>query len=220
MRKHDKKISGSALVAAAGLLLAVAPGAGRAEEPPAVRTRAAEASSDLLTPFGEYFLVGGGVTNFLDAAVKDRVEVGGTWDLRLGFGSRFYVGAEAAYVGAARKAESLGSNLVSNGAEGIIRVQYPYVAGDWLVEPFGFGGAGWTHLVIHDMARGVPGLEESDDVFVLPVGGGITLAYRHFLFDARYTYRQSFDETLVKNADGSPASLKNWAVTGSLGYEF
>jgi hypothetical protein len=40
------------------------------------------------------------------------------------------------------------------------------------------------------------------------------------VFDTRFTYRHTFDDHLVKNADGSDASLKNWAVTASVGYEF
>lgn len=96
---------------------------------------------------------------------------------------------------------------------------YPYVTGDWLIEPFGFGGAGWTHLRINNLARSV-GVHDSDDIFVMPVGAGIMLAYNHFLFDGRFTYRQSFNESLIRNADGTAASLRNWAVTASLGYEF
>jgi hypothetical protein len=54
----------------------------------------------------------------------------------------------------------------------------------------------------------------------MPFGGGLTLAYNQLLLDARFTYRQTFDENLIQAADGTPASLKNWAVTASVGYEF
>ncbi len=210
----------SKLVLVTGLLLALVPRIGHADDPPAAETHLPVAESrGLLTPFGEYFLLGGGATNFIDNAVKSSVDVGGTWDLRLGFGSRFFVGAEAAYVGSARNS-TLGSSLVTNGLEGVIRVQYPYVTGDWLIEPFGFGGAGWTHLKINSVALNTPALQDSDDVFVIPLGGGLTVAYDHFLFDGRFTYRQTFNESLVRAADGTPASLKNWAVTASVGYEF
>jgi hypothetical protein len=142
--------------------------------------------------------------------------VGGTWDVRLGFGSRFYVGAEAAYVGSARQS-SVGSNLVTSGAEGVVRAQYPYATGNWLVEPFAFGGAGWTHF---DLRGAAPGVKGTDDVLVVPFGGGIDAAYEHILLDARFTYRQTFNESLLRTAaDGAP-NLASWAVTASLGYEF
>jgi hypothetical protein len=172
----------------------------------------------LLTEYGEYLLLGGGVTNYVDRAVKDRVETGGTWDLRVGLGNRAFIGGELAYVGSARKANDLGRNLVTNGAEGVLRLQYPYDTGRWVVTPFAFGGAGWTHFDVHGVRAAA--LRDSDDVFEVPFGGGITLGYDHLLLDARFTYRQTFDEKLVPAADGTAASLRSWAVTGSVGYEF
>jgi hypothetical protein len=174
-------------------------------------------ANELLTPYGEYFLVGGGLTNYFDRAVRDRVDLGGTWDLRLGIGNRFFVGAEAAYIGSALKAGGLGTNLVTNGAEGVLRIQYPYATGRWLIEPFAFGGAGWTHFDINSARVGQRG---SDDVFETPVGGGVMLAYGHFLFDGRFTYRQTYSENLIQARDGTLASLKSWGVTASAGYEF
>ena len=172
----------------------------------------------LLTSYGEYVLVGGGVTNYFDGALKDRVDTGGTWDLRLGLGSRFFLGGELAYVGSARSAGALGRNLVTNGAEGVLRVQYPYVAGRWMLTPFGFGGAGWTHFDVHGARAAAQ--KDSDDVLVVPLGGGVALAHDQILLDARFTYRQTFDESLIQAADGTAASLKSWAVTASVGYEF
>ncbi len=220
-RKMQSTWSKFALIA--GLALGSAPANAHADDAAMGHLATAEArqppapSENLLTPFGEYFLAGGGVTNYTDGAVRNKVDVGGTWDVRLGFGSRFYVGAEAAYVGSARQSGSIGSNLVTNGVEGVVRVQYPYVTGKWLVEPFAFGGAGWTHF---ELNGATPGVRSSDDVFVVPFGGGVGVAYDHILFDARFTYRQTFNEALLKTAvDGAP-NLASWAVTASLGYEF
>jgi hypothetical protein len=195
----------------AGLALTAAPGLARAEgwRP--------SGSGDLLTPYGAYVLLGGGVTDFSEDAVKDRFDVGGAWDLRLGFGSRFYVGGEVAYVGSIRSAEGEGSELLSNGAEAVVRVQYPYVAGSWLIEPFAFGGIGWDRVSLEDAA---PGLEDSDDVGVVPFGAGITLGNGRLLLDARFTYRTSFDEDLALAVGEAPADLERWGVSASLGYEF
>ncbi len=201
----------SRFVFIAGVLLAVAPRIGSAQG-----WRAAE-SRDSLTPFGEYVLLGGGVTDFTKEAVKDRFDVGGTWDLRLGFGSRFYVGAEVAYVGSALNGDGSRSDLRMNGAEAVLRLQYPYVTGSWLVEPFAFGGLGWSRLSLENAA---PGVKDSDDVGVVPFGAGLTVGYNHFLLDARFTYRTSFSEDLALAVNESPANLERWAVGASIGYEF
>ena len=209
------KLSMFALVA--GLLVGLVPGSATAEEAQRGSASSLARANDVLTPYGEYFLVGGGLTNYFDSAVRDRVDLGGSWDVRLGIGNRFFVGAEAAYVGSARKAAGLGTNLVTNGAEGVLRLQYPYATGEWLVEPFAFGGAGWTHFDVH---RARAGQRDSEDVFETPFGGGIMLGYHHFLFDGPFTYRQTFNEDLIRAADGTLASLKSWSVVASAGYEF
>ncbi len=203
----------SKFVLAVGLLLAAAPAIGSAQG-----WRGA-GSSDLLTPYGEYILLGGGVTDFTEDAVKDRFDVGGAWDLRLGFGSRFYVGGELAYVGSAARGSGAGagSDLLTNGAEAVLRLQYPYDAGGWLVEPFAFGGIGWSHLSIRDAP---PGLKDSDDVGVVPFGAGITVGRGHLLLDARFTYRTSFDEDIAFAPNQAAASLERWTVGASVGYEF
>jgi hypothetical protein len=175
-------------------------------------------SSDLLTRYGEYVLVGGGVTNYFEKSVRDRVDTGGTWDARAGFGSRTFLGAELAYVGSARAAHSLGTNLVTNGVEGVVRVQYPWQFDKWLVEPFVFGGAGWSHFKLNS-SSGLA-LQDTNDLFVVPLGGGVTAICNHVVIDARFTYRQTFDENLIPASGGSAASLKSWAITGAIGYEF
>jgi hypothetical protein len=201
----------SMFVLTAGLLLAAAPGIGSAQG-----WRPAE-SRDLLTPYGEYLLLGGGVTDFTKDATKDRFDTGGTWDVRLGFGSNYYVGAEAAYVGAALSSKGAGPDLRMNGVEGVIRVQYPYVTSGWLVEPFAFGGLGYSHLSLKSAA---PGLKDSDDIGVVPFGAGVTVGYNRFLVDARFTYRTTFNEDLVLGPSQSAANLERWSVGASIGYEF
>jgi hypothetical protein len=195
----------------AGLALAAAPGIASAGE------WGAAGSSGLMSPLGEYVLVGGGVTDFTEDAVKNRFDMGGAWDLRLGIGSRVFVGGEVAYVGWLRAADGAGSDLLSNGAEAVVRLQYPYATGSWLVEPFVFGGIGWNHVSLRDAA---PGLEDSDEIGVVPFGGGVTLGYNRLLFDARFTYRTSFDDDLALAVTEGPADLEQWGVTAAVGYEF
>lgn len=176
-----------------------------------------DGSRDLLTPFGEYVLLGGGVTDFTKDSAKDRFDAGGAWDVRLGIGSRYYVGAEVAYVGSLRSGIGSGPDLLTNGAEGVLRLQYPYATGKWLIEPFAFGGIGWNRLSLRDAA---PGVKDSDDVGVVPFGAGLTVGYGRILFDARFTYRTSFDEDLPLAVNARPANLEQWAVGASVGYEF
>jgi hypothetical protein len=203
--------AGTRFALIAGLALAAAPGLAGAQG-----WRASD-SSGLLTPYGTYVLVGGGVTDFTGDGPKDRFELGGSWDLRLGIGSRFYVGGELGYVGALRRADGSGSDLLSNGAEAILRLQYPYATGTWRVTPFAFGGVGWSRVSLRDAP---PGLRDSDDVGVVPFGAGLTLGYGRFLVDARFTYRTGFDEDLPLAAGERPANLEQWGVGASIGYEF
>jgi len=196
----------------AGSLLAAVPGIGSAEE-----GWGTAGSRDLVTPLGEYVLLGGGVTNFTKSELRDRFDVGGTWDVRLGLGSRSYVGGELAYVGSTRNASGSGPDLTSNGAEGVIRLQVPYATAGWLVEPFVFGGLGWSHLSLRNAPAGVA---RTDDIGVVPFGGGVTVGYGRVLLDARFTYRASFDENLRLAANQGSADLSQWAVGASVGYEF
>lgn len=174
-------------------------------------------SSRLASPLGEYLLLGGGVTDFSKKSVKDQFDVGGTWGARLGLGSRSYVGAEVAYVGLAASATGAGADLLANGAEGVLRLQVPYTTGSWLVEPFAFGGIGWSHVSLRDAPAG---LKDSDDVGVVPFGGGLTVGKGGWLLDARFTYRTNFSEDLVLRAGEAPATLDRWAVSAAIGYEF
>jgi outer membrane protein with beta-barrel domain len=170
-----------------------------------------------LTSLGEYVLLGGGATNFTKDVPKNRFDVGGTWDARLGVGNRFYVGAEAAYVGAALPGSGAGPDLTMNGAEAVIRLQIPYATGRWLVEPFAFGGIGWNHLSLDNAA---PGLKSSDDVGVVPFGAGLGVGYDRLFLDARFTYRTSFSEDLALAPNEPAADLQRWSIGASIGYEF
>src|SRR5262245_66259238 len=80
----------------------------------------------LFSPFGESISLGGGVTNFLADATRDATNVGGYWDVRATFGTRSYLGGEAAYMGAAQNVRALGLDngayLTQNGIEGALRV--------------------------------------------------------------------------------------------------
>ncbi len=171
----------------------------------------------LLRRGGGYLLVGGGVTTYLDREVRGDAGPSGTLDVRLGLGSRRVVGGELAFVESTGSAGAFGKYLGFEGAEAVMRLQYPRQRGRWLAEPFAFGGAGWSHFEIVKATR--LALRDTNDLLVLPLGAGFTLGNGPLLFDARFNYRQTFGERLVPKSDGSRAPLESWAVTASLGWE-
>jgi hypothetical protein len=194
-----------------GLLLATVPAIGSAQD------SGGTGATGLLTPYGEYALIGGGATGFTKSPLKDRLDVGGAWDVRLGFASRTFVGAEVAYVGSVSPGKLSGPDLLANGAEGVVRVQYPWASAKWLVEPFTFGGIGWSHLALRNAPGGVG---NDDDIGVVPFGGGVTIGYGRLLVDARFTYRTSFSEDKAFGATGAKPDYQRWAVDAFVGYEF
>ena len=197
--------------ALAALVVALAPAAARADLPTVA------SPEGLATRYGEYFLLGGGVTDFTDGEAKDLFDPGVAWEARLGFGSRSYLGAEVAYVGASREGVGSVPALVMNGGELVLRLQYPHVTGKWLVEPFVFGGIGWSHLTLNDAPAGYD--DSDDDIGVVPVGGGLMLGHGRLILDTRFTYRNTWGEGAASGGRTAP-SLDSWAVTASLGYEF
>lgn len=201
----------SRFVLIAGALLAAAPGIASAEG------WGGGGAPELASPLGPYVLLGGGVTDFTNRSVRDRYDVGGTWDVRLGVGRGSFVGVEAAYVGSALSAKNGGPNLLGNGAEGVVRLQAPYASGSWLLEPFVFGGIGWQRMSLRDAPAG---LKNQDDIGVVPFGGGVTAGYGRWLLDARFTYRTSFSDDLPLAVGAAPANLDGWAVNAAVGYSF
>ncbi len=169
--------------------------------------------------------VGGGVANFTRDEIRDLTDVGGYWDARVVLGTRSIIGVEASYVGAAQNIEALGldsdATLIRNGVEGALRLNLPFnPRGSVLVEPYAFGGAGWSRYNLVNEDFNTSNVRDEDDVFTVPLGVGLSTGARGFLFDARFTYRPTFGDDLVQNPDGSTADLQNWTAGASIGYEF
>jgi hypothetical protein len=168
---------------------------------------------------GVAVLVGGGFENFGHGDVRARLGGGGSWSARFVGGTRQYFGLEAAYVGAAHEVLGVASSsaLVSNGLEGALRLNLPIVSGRALVEPFGFVGLGWQHYALMNADAETSELASADDVMTLPYGGGLDLAYGRLMVDARFTYRQTYRNDLLR-AEGE--RLDTWGVGGNVGVEF
>ena len=171
---------------------------------------------------GTGILIGGGVQDFSRSNIRGMTDAGGFWSARLVAGTREYVGLEAAYVGSAQSITALGlSNdavLVSNGVEGALRINIPIVSsGGGLVEPFAFGGVGWSRYHIARSATNTSDLASNDDLLAIPYGAGIAFASHGFMADARFTYRSTFYNDLLSTTGGA---LDSWSAGAQLGFEF
>jgi hypothetical protein len=157
--------------------------------------------------------LGGGLTGFAQANVRDDYSAGGYWELRAVLGTRRVLSGELAYVGSHRRADAMGPGseaaLVGNGAEATVRAKLPLQAGGLRVEPFVFGGAGWSHYRIIGQADPRAVITTSSDAVNLPVGTGLVMAHDNLLLDLRLTYRATPGER----------QLRSWSAGVTVGCE-
>ncbi len=168
------------------------------------------------------FLLGGGVTNFTASAVRDATELGGAWDARLIFGTRTFLGLEAAYVGSVNDINAFGlsgnTKLIGTGVQGLARLNLTTTA--W--QPYLLGGAGWKHYALAGERFNVSNIRNDDNVVEIPMGLGLAFHNRGFMFDVRGLYNYALNSNLFTNqnpgVDG-PGDLHNWGARASLGFE-
>jgi len=165
--------------------------------------------------------VGGGAVGFIDSSVRNTVNTGGAWDARLTFGTRLPIAVEAAYVGSAQSIDVLGLStnalLVGNGVEGDLRLNFT----SFKVQPYIFGGAGWTRYQINNSAVNTSSVTSSDDVGTVPLGAGISIRpSKVFIIDIRGTYRAVFDDSMFDRITNTNNSMQNWNAAGRIGFEF
>jgi hypothetical protein len=176
-----------------------------------------------VAPRGLGLQLGGGVTGFTRQDARDRFGTGGYWDLRAVLGTDSFLGAELAYVGSTREARAAGLSgnalLLGNGAEAVARVNLPLQLGDLRLGPYVFGGLGWTYFQLAKADANTSGIKDHANALVIPFGGGLSTTYRHFIVDARFTYRGVFDDKLVNMGNDSSLDLQNWSAGLTLGYE-
>jgi len=168
---------------------------------------------------GTTVMLGGGVMSFTGGAARSVAEGGGAWGLRLGWGTRTMLGFEAAYVGSMNQLTASGLDpnamLLGTGAEGALRLNIPVAYRESLIEPFAFGGLGWTRFDVINDDFNASAVSEKDHVMTVPFGAGVAAAVRGFIVDARYTYRLAYREDLIGNTN-----LDNWIVSANMGSEF
>jgi hypothetical protein len=190
--------------------------------PPVYRDRVVhDTSHTWVGRLGAGVLVGGGFEDFTNSSLRSMTGGGGAWNARVLAGTRQFVGMEAAYVGAARGVDALGvqSNamLVSNGVEGALRLNVPVVLRSrQLIEPFGFVGVGWQRYQVTNTNTNTSSLSNNDDIMSMPMGGGLEYAVGRFMADARFTYRSTYYNDLMRFG----GNVNNWGVSTQIGVSF
>jgi len=167
--------------------------------------------------------VGAGAIGFITESARDATQPGAAWDARLLFGSRSPIALEGAYVGSVQNIQALGLNtnslLLGNGVEGTVRVNLSHAQ----VQPYVFGGVGWTHYQLTHAATNTSSLLDKDDVGTVPLGVGLSARLgRAFILDIRGTYRATFADDLLRTnaSNGTSSSMQSWNAAGRVGFEF
>jgi hypothetical protein len=175
-----------------------------------------------LTGLGIEATVGGGAIGFIDQGSRSFSGTGAAWDARVLVGSRLPLAIETAYIGSVQNIDALGLStdafLVGNGVEGTLRVNLIRAR----VQPYLFGGVGWTHYRVTNTPTNTSSVLGADDVGTIPMGGGITARIvGSFIADVRAVYRATFSDDLLRaTAATNGNSLQSWNVGGRIGFEF
>jgi hypothetical protein len=176
--------------------------------------------------------VGGGVIGFVDQDARDFTDPGGTWEARLTLGTRTPLAVEAAYVGSAQDIDALGVDtgamLIGNAIEGDARLNLTTGA----VQPYIFGGIGFTHYEVANTNRNTSSINDEEDMGHVPVGAGLGFQAAGLLIDVRGTFRAAFDDDLldqpvqgdepdlIPDQNDAKAELDTWNVGARVGWEF
>ncbi|HEY1817800.1 MAG TPA: hypothetical protein VGG74_35910 [Kofleriaceae bacterium] len=177
----------------------------------------------LTTGFGLGVQLGGGVTGFTGSTMRDSVngDVGGLWDVRVIFGTHLPLAFEAAYLGQSAQISTFGAptgTLLGSTAEGDLRWN---ILPHHLFTPYIFAGAGYQHYGVSDIKVADVGINSTDNLVEFPMGLGVSWRDPSgFTADLRGTYRQTVDQNLIQNPNGTNADLSWWEASASLGYEF
>jgi hypothetical protein len=175
--------------------------------------------SELVTPVGMAFTVGGAYSNFTDNEARDFTQPGGGWEARYVIGTRTVLGAEAAYTASANPVDALGVDdgavLLGNGAEASVRAN---LTTDTAAQPFVLAGLGWRHYNIVNTDTNTSDIADADDAMTIPLTAGVAYRYDRFLGDIRAMYRPSLFDDII--AGDREASLDSASVNLNVGFEF
>lgn len=174
-----------------------------------------ESKPNLVTVYGMSAMVGGGISQFMDATANSDVPIGGAWTGRLTFGTRSYVGAEIAYLGTAQAISALGVGdrafLLSHGVEAALRLN----AATGAFQPYLTAGIGWRNYSVQNTLYNTSDVANVDNTMEIPVGVGLAYRYAGFVADLRVDVRPSFYQQLI-----GTTNLSNWSAGAKVGWEF
>lgn len=159
--------------------------------------------------------VGGGAQGFIDRDASSLTDPGGSWTARAVVGTRSHIAGEAAYVGSAQALDVLGvadrANLMSNGVEGLLRVNILTGA----FQPYVGAGYTWRHYYVSNTAFNTSSVADNGNVSEIPIAAGLAYRLRPFVVDARFNLRNAFATTIIPNAN-----LSTWNAEAKVGFEF
>ncbi len=181
-----------------------------------------ETQPTLLTEWGMSISAGGGVQDFVGEEMRDTTGIGGMWDVRYQLGTRTPIAVEAAYIGSAQAIDALGldDSAVLLGTTVEATARFNFLARD-AFQPFAFAGGAWSRYDLTNADVNTSSIEDSDDVFEVPMGVGLAYRYGGILGDVRGTFRYSTEEDLVPaETAGEHQQMSRWSASARLGYEF
>jgi hypothetical protein len=168
---------------------------------------------------------GGGFSDITSTGTDGLLGVGGSWTVRGVFGADRALAVEGAYIGAAYPITARNGDagtILSNGFEVLGRVGYPIRHNRGYVIPYvttGLGLALYDSSGLNNLATGV---EESDVVFDIPAGGGISAGVDRLNLDLRLLYRAGFGSSMFDSAAARPngGGVSSVSLTAMAGYRF
>jgi hypothetical protein len=176
----------------------------------------------LSSGIGVSTVIGFGVTGFTGKEMRDDTQAngaGGVWDLRVTLGSHTPVALDINYFGTSTNTKQLfagqDATIIGSSIEGALRYNVlPHAT--W--NPYAFAGVGWQR---YDLTGGTfDVMNTSNNSLEFPLGGGIE--YRDpdgFVLDVRGTFRSSADGALLRETNGTAATMDTWEASASIGYE-
>ena len=176
-----------------------------------------------LERYGVAVALGGGVHDFASDTLRSSTDPGGMWNLRVAVGTRSPLAIEGAYLGSAQSINTLGLDnnalLVGNGLEGKLRINLL----DEAVQPFAFGGIGWTRYSLRNTDTNTSAVANDDDVIEVPMGVGIAYKIAGLQLDARGEFRYATQADLMPSlspTNSDSADLHRYSINTSIGYSF
>lgn len=172
---------------------------------------------------------GGGVNEFASGPIASMTEAGGAWGARFTFGTRSPLALEAAYIGSANPIQTLGldrSTLMSNGAEGALRLHLLMAqlndSGSVMLKPYVLAGFAWKHYDLRGASENTSSVQDSDNVFEIPLGIGLSWNFGRFIADQRFDFRPAVSGEIIRDLDddNDDGNLNTWSLTGRVGVEF